>query len=82
MNYAELLAARLTEVEKMNIRRSTSEDAIAARYFDFRPELSGCSRLGGTVEEGIAEMKQVLDIVTNQFIEASKSPVFPKGWAF
>lgn len=82
MNYAELLVARMTEVEKMNIRRSLSEDAIAARYFDFRPELSGGKLHGGTIEEGITEMKQIRAIVTAKFIESSTSPIFPRGWAF
>jgi len=80
MNHAEMLAARMTEMEKMNIRRSDTEDAIVARYFDYRPELSGGNRHGGTVEEGIAEMKQVREILMKAFIEGSKNTGFGRTW--
>jgi len=82
MNAVELLAGRLTEVERMKIRMSQSEDAIVARYHDFKAELAGGVRLGGTEEEGIEQMKQVRELVNEAFIAGSNTPTFGRSWAF
>ena len=71
MDAVQLLVARLTEVEKMKIRMSNGEDAIIARYHDFKSELAGGHRFGGTEDEGIAQMKQVQDIISEQFTTGS-----------
>ena len=82
MDAVQQLVARLTEVEKMKIRMSTSEDALVARYHDFRSELAGSHRFGGTEEEGIQQMKEVQEILTQQFYAGSNTTTFGRSWAF
>lgn len=71
MNFAELLLSRLSEVEKMRIRASSSEDALLSRYWDYHHELSGSKFRGGTVEDGIKEMRFVRDTLVESYAQAS-----------
>lgn len=67
MNLAEKLAHQLSEVEKIDIRRSTTESQIVARYHDHKRALTGSLLNPGSEEDGIAEMKQVRDILNAEF---------------
>ena len=69
MNFAELLLSRLTEVEKIKLRMSASEDALIGRYWDFHHELSGSKFRGGTVEDGIEEMRFVRDSLMERYAQ-------------
>lgn len=63
MNYAKLLAARLSDVERGMLLLNQSEGAIIAAYHNYRAELSGGHLRGGTEEQGIAEMREVFQMV-------------------
>lgn len=82
MNFAELLAARMTESEKILMRMSVTESQLIARYHDFKRELSGGPFKPGTEEDGIAEIKQVRAIVSAEFQENASTPTFTRGWKF
>jgi hypothetical protein len=75
---AQKLLNRLSEVERCQIRRATSEDAVNGLYNDFKPELPGGNLHGGTVEEGRQAMREVHAAVGGQFAIDSQNPLFSK----
>jgi hypothetical protein len=78
MNAAQL-TARLTEIERMQIRSATTEGAVLALYNYFRPELPGGNLHGGTEAEGLEVLKEVIAQVNTEFAERSKSNGFPRS---
>lgn len=82
MTPADQLFVRLTEVEKIKIRRTTSEDALVGLYHHYRTELSGGHYHGGTEDQGIAEMKEVHARLGEDFAAKSKPDTFACTWGF
>jgi hypothetical protein len=78
VNNAQILAARLSGVEKAKVL-AAGPGGLYSVYHDFKPELSGGHLRGGTEAQGIAEMKQVIEIVDAEF--KAKNAI-PFGRAF
>jgi hypothetical protein len=66
MNNAQKLAARLSQVEKSKIL-AAGPNGLYSIYHDFKAELSGGNLRGGTEAQGIAEMKETIELVVADF---------------
>lgn len=66
MNNAQMLAARMTPVEKAKVL-AAGPDGLLTTYHDFKSELSGGNLRGGTEAEGIAEMQEAMELITAEF---------------
>ena len=79
MNNAQMLAARMSEVERMGVRASTPAALTSLYYNRYRSELSGGNLKGGTEAEGIAEMQEASEIILAEFAVTSEAPGFGRA---